>query len=80
MSCKTDCIVRDIPIFEDWLIDGVNMYKAKDIDEFEDKIKKICNKELPSLVDHYENVVKERDINNIGKQLKEVYEYVLDEK
>lgn len=79
MSCRTDCIVRDIPIFEDWLIDGVNMYKAKDVDEFEVKIRKIINKDLKSLANHYDNVIEERDIKNIGKQLKEVYEYVLNE-
>ena len=77
MACKTPAIVRDIPIFNEWLIDGKNMYKAKDVDAFEDKIKKILNKELPDLTDNYRQVVEERDLNNIGKQLKEVYEEVL---
>lgn len=43
-ACKTNSIVRDIPIFEDWLEDGVNVYKAKDIDGFELKIKKFLMK------------------------------------
>ena len=77
MACKTNAIVRDIPIFDEWLIDGKNMYKAKDLDAFEDKIKKILNKELPDVTNNYRSVVEERDLNNIGKQLKEVYEYVL---
>ena len=77
MSCKTPAIVRDIPIFDEWLIDGKNMYKAKDVDAFEDKIKKIINKELPDVTNNYRKVVEERDLNNIGKQLKAVYEEVL---
>ena len=77
MSCKTPAIVRDIPIFDEWLVEGKNMYKAKDVDAFEDKIKKILNKELPDLTGNYRKVVEERDINNIGKQLKEVYLEVL---
>ena len=77
MACKCDSIVRDIPIFDDWLIDGVNMYKAKDLLAFKDKTIKILEKELPSLVDNYTKVVEERDVDNIGKQLKEVYESVL---
>ena len=77
MACKTPAIVRDIPIFNEWLIDGKNMYKAKDVDAFEDKIKKILNKELPDLTKNYRQVVEERDLNNIGKQLKEVYLEVL---
>ena len=78
MSCKTPAIVRDIPIFNEWLVEGKNMYKAKDVDAFEDKIKKILNKELPDLTNNYRKVVEERDINNIGKQLKEVYLEVLE--
>ena len=77
MACKTPSIVRDIPIFNEWLIDGVNMYKAKDTDEFEIKIKKILNKELKDVTNNYKEVVEERNINNIGKQLKEVYLEVL---
>ena len=53
------------------------MYKAKDVDAFEEKIKKILNKELPDLTNNYKKVVEERDLNNIGKQLKDVYLEVL---
>ena len=77
MACKTPSIVRNIPIFDEWLIEGENMYKAKDVDEFEVKIKKILNKELPDLTENYNSVVEERNMKNIGKQLRKVYEEVL---
>ncbi len=73
-ACKTPALIRDIPVFEDWLEDGVNVYKAKDIDEFEDKIKKIVEKKLPYLGEKAYEVAKERDIKAVGKKLKEVYE------
>ena len=76
-ACKTTAIVRDIPIFDDWLEDGVNVYKAKTNDEFEDKIRKIINKELPPLGEEAYKVALDRDINKIGEQLKQVYENVL---
>ncbi len=76
-ATKATAIIRDIPIFEGWLEDGVNVYKAKDVDEFEDKIKKIINKELPYIGDKAYKVAQERDIKTVGKQLKEVYEEVL---
>ena len=76
-ACKTKALIRDIPIFEGWLEDGVNVYKAKDLDDFEDKIKKILNNELPDLTEKAYEVAKERDLKNIGKQLKEVYEDVM---
>ena len=76
-ACKTPALIRDIPIFEDWLIDGKNVYKAKDINEFEIKIKKILNKELPYLGEEAHKVAEERDIIKIGKRLHEVYNEVL---
>ncbi len=76
-ACKQNAIIRDIPIFEGWLEDGVNVYKAKDVDEFEKKIKDFFDGKLPSLVEEAYNVALERDIKTIGKKLKEVYEYVL---
>ena len=72
-ACKTKSLIRDIPIFEGWLEDGVNVYKAKDIDEFEIKIKKILNNELPDVTEKAYKVAKERNLKNIGEQLKEVY-------
>ncbi len=76
-ACKQNAIIRDIPIFEGWLEDGKNVYKAKDVDEFEEKIKKFFDGKLPSLVDAAYEVAIERDIKTIGKQLKSVYEEVL---
>ena len=76
-ACKTKALIRDIPVFEDWLEDKKNIYKAKTLDEFELKIKKIINKELPDLTDKAYEVAKSRDIKTIGKRLKEVYEKVL---
>ena len=76
-ACKTTSIIRDIPIFEEWLADGVNVYKAKNVDDFEDKIKKIINKELPPLGEEAYKVAEARDIKKIGIQLKEIYKDVL---
>lgn len=76
-ACKTNAIIRDIPIFDGWLEDGKNVYKAKDVDEFEVKIKKFLNGKLKSLTENAYEVVKEKDQRNIGKQLKAVYEEVL---
>lgn len=72
-ACKAKTVIRDIPIFEDWLIDGVNCYKAKDVDEFFEKIVKILNDELPDLTDEAYKVAKDRDLHNIGKKLENVY-------
>lgn len=73
-ACKTNAIIRDIPIFEDWLIDGVDVYKAKDLDEFEEKIKLFFEGKLPKLADKSYDIAKQRDLKNIGNKLKNIYE------
>ncbi len=75
-SCKAKALIRDIPVFEDWLIDGVNVYKAKDIDEFETKIKAILNGKLKDLTKEAHKVAQERDQKNIAIKLKAILEEV----
>ena len=79
-ACKCKAIIRDIPVFDDWLQDGVNVYKAKDVDEFETKIKKVINNELPDLTEEAHKVAEERSLEIVGEQLKHVYEEVLNNK
>lgn len=79
-ACETKALIRDIPVFDDWLEDGVNVYKAKNIDEFEDKIKLIVEGKLKDVTKEAKKVAEKRDLKYIGKQLKEVYEEVLKDK
>lgn len=79
-AMKTPALIRDIPVFEEWLEDGKNVYKAKDVDEFEIKIKKILNHELPDLTQAAYQVAKDRDIKEIGRQLEQVYREILRKK
>ena len=76
-ACKAQALIRDIPVFEGWLEDGVNVYKAKDVDDFERKIKKILEGSLPDLTEEGYKVACSRDLKVIGEQLKAVYEKVL---
>ncbi len=73
-ACETNAIIRDIPIFDGWLKDGVNVYKAKDVDDFEKKIKAFLKGELKPLTKKARKVAEERDIKIIGEKLKAVYE------
>lgn len=72
-AMRTPSLIRDIPVFDGWLEDGVNIYKAKTLDEFEDKIVRILNHDLKDLTDEAYHVAEERDIKKIGEQLKKVY-------
>ncbi len=73
-ACKQNAIIRDIPIFDGWLIDGKNVYKAKDVDEFEEKIKLFFEGKLKNVTEDAYEVAKQRDLKNVGKKLKKIYE------
>lgn len=77
-ACRQNAIIRDIPAFEDWLEDGKNVYKAKDVDEFEQKIRDYFSGRLPCLSEAAYQVAEERDLKIVGQQLRQVYEEVLE--
>lgn len=76
LSEKANILVRDIPIFK-FLEDGVDVYKAKNDDEFESKLRKILNGDLPSLSGNGYEKVKGMEIKTVGRKLVSVYEEVL---
>lgn len=76
-ACECDALIRDIPIFNDWLEDGVNVYKAKDFDEFREKTIAILNKDLKSVSKNSKKIADERDIKKVGLKLKEIYETLI---
>ncbi len=78
LSCKTPVLLRDIPVFDPWMIDKVNCYKGVTNQDFIDLILKIVNAELPSTVDEGYKVAQERALVNIGKKLKAIYQKVLE--
>lgn len=71
-ASKTKALIRDIDVF-DYLIDGKDVYKAKTIDEFEEKINDIVLGKLLDLTNNAYKLAKERDIKIIGKKLKQIY-------
>lgn len=76
---KAPTIIRDIPIFEAWLEDGISTYKAKDIDEFEKKTKLILEGKLKPVVEETYKIAKQKDMEVVGKQLITAYEETLAE-
>ncbi|GMA69546.1 hypothetical protein GCM10025879_07920 [Leuconostoc litchii] len=78
LASKQNVLVRDIPVYNKWLQDGVNCHKANNLDEFELKMQKILNGDLPNLSEVGYKLAETRDLPQIGKQLKSVYEMVLE--
>ena len=79
LAMKIDTVISDIPIYDDTFTDGYNIYKAKDIVEFEKKIKGIINGNLPSLVNQGYKEAAKRDIKKVALKLKKIYEKVFEQ-
>lgn len=79
LAAKCPVVVRDIGVFDPWLVNGKNCYKGKNNEEFVDIIRGVVEQQLPDLREEGYLVAKQRSIESIGQQLKLIYEEVLKE-
>ncbi|BDR59060.1 glycosyltransferase [Xylocopilactobacillus apicola] len=77
LASHSKTLLRDIPVYDPWLSDGVNCYKGKNNEDFNLKIEQIMNNQIPDLTDAGFEVAQERDLASIGQKLKSIYEEVL---
>lgn len=73
LSCGIPVLLRDIPVYEGWLEDGVHVYKAVSGEQFRERVSAILNGEIPDLTQRGREVARERNFEEIGKRLSMVY-------
>ncbi len=78
LASKQRLLVRDIPVYDSWLKDGVNSYKAEDLEDFDRQMVAILAGEKSDLTQAGFQVAQERDLNRVGEILAEVYQAVLE--
>lgn len=67
-------LIRDIGVYDPWLVDGKNCLKAKNNEEFNAKLHQIMNSDNSKMIEEGYKVVEERTLDKIGARLKEIYE------
>lgn len=72
-------ILRDIPVFDPWMQDQINCYKGHDVQEFTRLVDDVVNRRLPDVSQAGRKTAQERSIPEIGRELKAVYELVMQE-
>lgn len=77
LATKSDALIRDIKIYEN-LKEGKEIYKANSVDDFCEKIRLILEGKLPSLSEEGYEIAKKRSIENVGHDLKKVYQDLLE--
>lgn len=79
LASLQNVLVRDIEVYNPWLIDGENCYKGKDNQEFIHQLDLILNHKSKDLKNKGRITANQRSIQNIGNQLKNIYENILHE-
>lgn len=74
LACGIPTVVRDIPVYRDWLTDGVSVCKAKDNWDFLRKVSGLLNGDLPSPAAGGLEVARSRSIAAMGRVLRTIYE------
>lgn len=73
LACGIPTVVRDIPVYNGWLREGQNVYKASGTDEFQQKAEGLLTGTLPDLTAAGRRVAEERSLSVMGECLREVY-------
>jgi len=72
-------LLRDIPVFEDWMIHGKNCLKAKNDEEFGKYLNQLISdvKLRDRLGVAARQTAQEHDLKNVGEKLKRIYGLIL---
>ena len=75
-SCECPLVIRDIPVYEDWVVDGTHCLKARTDAEFAEKLELLLDDEQlrSRMVDGAAELAEEHDIRKAAAMLKELYE------
>ena len=78
LASERPIILRDIGVYKDWMQDGVNCYKAKNNEEFIQKIEYVLNNDNSTIIKNGLKTAQERTLDKVGLELKKVYEDLLE--
>jgi len=75
-------IVRDLPVYNPWLIDGVNCLKAKNDEEFKTCLERVIgdNSLRTRLKEGAKALAQKEDIKALNQELSEIYKRLLENK
>lgn len=80
LASKAPVLVRDIGVYDGWLEDGINCFKAHNNEEFCDYIQQFFDGQLPDLREAGYQTACQRGLAQIGSDLKNVYEKAIEMK
>lgn len=73
LSCEIPVVIRDIPIYSEWLWNGVDVYKGQNVEEFTDITNQILSGKVQNLTKQGRKMAAERDFSRVAGKLKKIY-------
>ncbi|RRD94297.1 glycosyltransferase [Clostridiales bacterium COT073_COT-073] len=73
LACGIPVVVRDIPVYDNWLRDDVEVCKARSTLEFKEKVQSILRGEKSQLTANGLEIANKRSMQVIGLYLHEIY-------
>lgn len=77
LASKTPVVLRDIPVYYDWLFDKKHVLKGHNNYEFKNLIELIMSGDHQEMIENGYKIVKDRSLDKIGLGLKKAYEEVI---
>ncbi len=77
LACGIPILLRDIPVYDGWLMDGVQVCKAHDPGEFRQKLTEMLAGSSRALSAAGRAVAQSRSLSAVGQQLLHLYQEVL---
>lgn len=73
LASQIPVLLRDIPVYSDWLEENRDVYKGRDNQEFKERIEEILERKIPTLtLNGLER--QERDVSHQAEILNRYYE------
>src|SRR5690606_152240 len=77
LASRLPIIIRDIPVYYDWLFDKIHVLKGHNNREFKQLIETVTSQDNSKMIEEGYKIVEERSIEKVGLELKKVYEKVI---
>lgn len=78
LAAKSEVLIRDIGVYNPWMIDKENCYKANNVEQFIHMISDIVEGKVAKVGQFGYKTAQVKSIDNIGKELKSAYLKVLE--
>ena len=73
LACEIPTIVRNIPVYEGWLEDEKQVYKAETIKEFQEKITAIFSRDVRLMKKEERKIACNKSLGKVGERLLRLY-------